>query len=199
MSNLTTSINLKDSSRHQFLIASQNYGTFYCVYGKFHLKENSSILSYVELELLNYKGTCNLGFVNHNNHNQIRVSTTTDNLGNNILFIEIPLIGFEKNTKTNITTTNIIENEEINVDNIHGVRVFRGLVKNQNKMDNIFDEEFSYRDGKTEDDRYNDDNHIPPIGLYLSMDHWINDQVDFSNKATGDHCFTSNLRVTREI
>ncbi|CAL2084177.1 conserved hypothetical protein [Tenacibaculum sp. 190524A05c] len=199
MSNLTTSINLKDSGRHQFLIASQNYGTFYCIYGKFHLKENSNILSHVELELLNYKGTCNLGFVNHNDHNQIRVSTTTDNLDKKILFIEIPLVGFENNTKTNITATNFIENEEINIDNIDGVRVFRGLVKNQNIIDKIFDEEFSYRDGKIEDDRYNDDELTPPIGLYLSMNHWINDQVDFSNKATGDHCFTSNLKVTRDI
>lgn len=56
-------LNEKYNNRRQSLYASQSYGTFYSLFGKFEVKDfstNSTKLKSLNLELINYKGLLNM-------------------------------------------------------------------------------------------------------------------------------------------
>jgi len=109
--NFTGNIFIDDSSRFQFLYASQNYGTIYAIYAKFNIEEkNEEInLKYVELILINYKGLIQMGFLDGK---KIDIKTTFDtiqpiNYSNKIKFEDnvlnkmlTPVKGFSKNNYT---------------------------------------------------------------------------------------------------
>ena len=61
---ISTNIHLCEEAneRYQLIYSSQNYGTFYSVYGKFEVKNNTLIS--IDFRLINFKGVLNLGIKN---------------------------------------------------------------------------------------------------------------------------------------
>lgn len=67
--NSTITLNSKDNERYQAIYASQSYGTFYGIYGKFTVDDvysdkesvpTSKLLKQIDLKLINYKGVLNI-------------------------------------------------------------------------------------------------------------------------------------------
>lgn len=60
---LTGYVKIKRENEYQFVYASKDYGTFYCVYARFFLDKKKEILEKIELHIENYKGLLDLGFI----------------------------------------------------------------------------------------------------------------------------------------
>ena len=58
-----TTVDLKNAGNsYHFLYASQLYGTFFSIFGKFDFDPNTLLVRSIDLQLLNYKGVVNIGF-----------------------------------------------------------------------------------------------------------------------------------------
>ncbi|MCH2033039.1 MAG: hypothetical protein MK202_05895 [Tenacibaculum sp.] len=188
--NLTSNLNLEDSTNYQLLLASQNYNTFYCIYGKLEINQKSNTLEGIDLKILNYKGAFNIGFIGDssmNNFIKVRREKTS-------LLISIPVNGFSAIQSTSTDKNNFDNNQPVDLTGITNVRVFRGLIKNDQMTDRVWDSEFRYRDGRNRRDR---SVQSLPEGLYSSIDDWKKSNFDYFNedKASGDNCFTSYLNT----
>ncbi len=185
---LTANVNLNDTNNYQLLLASQNYGTFYCIYGKLTITEGTKILEKIDLKLKNYKGTCNVGFINNDSSlNHVRVYRHEKTL-----FIEIPVMGFCNAPNSEINQTNATSGKQIDLTGVEKIFIYRGIIKNNSMVGNISDAEFIYRDGEDRRPRYQK----LPNGMYNSLDDWDLKTPFLSGaKASGGNCFTSNLEV----
>ncbi len=61
----TVSLTPDDNDRFQVVYASQRYGTFFGVFGKFKIRkeENKTLLDQIDFELINYKGPVNISLI----------------------------------------------------------------------------------------------------------------------------------------
>lgn len=61
----TVVLSPEENERFQAIYASQRYGTFYGIYGKFNIQriDDAIVLHHIDLELINYKGILNLSIV----------------------------------------------------------------------------------------------------------------------------------------
>lgn len=165
MEEYSSSIKIQDSSRMQFLYASQNYGSFYCVFSRFHIENNK--LKTIDFEIINYKGMLNMGFLgNASSDSEI----FTCKLGQTLL-IGLPLKASSGHNKTEIHSHNFCSNNEISIDDITHVFVFRGLLPMdlaREQFHNHFDNEFFYREGSEDPLPINDDRD----GYFTSLGKW---------------------------
>lgn len=217
MTNFSTSVNLNDSERSQLLLASQNYGTFYCIYGNFEVK-NNKIIS-IGFEIVNYKGLLNIGFLasdlneEEKNINKSKIYVINDG---NTLYIGVPLKAATCNTNTTVTQNNFIPKGGIDIKKIKKIVVSRGLIKNglKDQNDILFDSEFHYRDGTDtplqmiENVRLITDGElrdkIKIEGLFLSEKEWeetiSRDKSNlFFSAAASNNCRISEIEVLKEI
>lgn len=224
MGTFSASLALENDQRDQLLLASQNYGTFYCIYAQFEVEKN--ILKSINFNIINYKGLINLGFLANDepstdgfpNSNNSKIYVFDEG---ETLFIGIPVKGGTCNKETFFESKNIYGSKEIDITNITKVIVFRGLVKNGAKEQDemFFDSEFVYRDGigdnvleiveNTRQISSSDD--IPKVtikGLFLNETEWKNNtEQRISNfkenpenpfRAAGNNCRESELKVLKE-
>ncbi len=188
----------ESKNREQFLLASQSFGTFYCIYGKFDISE-TGLLSKIEFRLINYKGICNVGFFPKNSKIKLEViEVKSENLNYKRLVIKIPLIGFSGKQRAEANISNAINDHEINFNEIEEIIIFRGIIKNDFIDDNVFDSEFNYRDGEGV-------NSIKPLepqrGRFNSIEDWDNANFDSDNlaQASSINCMTSVLYKSNSI
>lgn len=155
---ISTNVYLSENSnlQYQLLYASQNYGTFYCVYGKFNVS-GPDLIS-VDLKLINFKGTINLGIVSakfeeFQEEDIPNYFNLTDNASTRIKFglFAIDIKALEENTRETISI-----NRKLNDFKDNFISVKRNLIKTGNDS-GIFDTEFYYRDGLREAYEFSDD------------------------------------------
>ncbi|WP_299684209.1 hypothetical protein [uncultured Dokdonia sp.] len=138
-SQLSGTFILNDNGRYQAIYGSQNYQTYYTIYANFTFEND--ILQTIDLELINYKGIINMGFLNPNG-GDIAV-----NLSEDVLVLDMPIKGMTGHTHTQID----VSSKNINISNINNINVFRLLhplfSHSRHMENNIFDSEFFYRNG----------------------------------------------------
>lgn len=149
----STSIVLeKEDSRYQFLIASQNYGTLYGIYGQINFKDDDTDtkIKNIDFELINYKGLFNIGFLaDKGPYNEIKSYLDKKT---KTLVLEIPVCGLSSIHTTSAEIKDLNNNNAaISVNNIKWIKVDRmlhKLVPGNANSEKVFDNEFYYKDGK---------------------------------------------------
>ena len=140
LTDLTGNIEIRDSSRYQFLYASQNYGTFYCIFAKITLKSNK-YLDTIKFKLINYKGLVNMGFFGTEGEE------ITVEINNNELQIKIIVGGLKKDNETTFTVSSGLKLDISNIKYIVFNRLLRKLHEHGCANGLVFDDEFFYRSG----------------------------------------------------
>jgi hypothetical protein len=191
----------ENTKRKQFLLASQNYGTFYAVYCKFHYLNGSSKIESVSFEIINYKGLFNIGFLDSSsNSNKIALERKGDEL-----VMGIPLCALTGIESTNLDSKDFVGGKPIETTGIKKFVIYRGLQRFNGPTllggEKFFDQEFNYRDGSnTVYARKN------PDGLWINDPNEIKTMWDlefsrsgisedfFQTVASSGNCRTSYLK-----
>lgn len=184
--NLTGYINLKDRENHQFIYASQNNGTFYCVYAKFIIEND--LLKSINFYIHNYKGLFKLKFK----------TSLVDVIGlkDEVLRIGIivqPIFGNDETSTVDLTE------KKININNIKHLYLERGYLRLDRNNDHI-DDGFTLIDGDVRDIEGLVDNHLQREEVFF--ENLLNKDIDFNNRkkifgqaAVGRNCRISLMRV----
>ena len=195
MENYSTNVKLNDNSRMQFMYASQNYETFYCIFGKFHIIENK--ISKIDFELINYKGKVNLGFLGSSSiDSEIFIKRENKNL-----LIGFPVKASTGNNKSEIKSHNFWDNKEISIVGITRIYVFRGLIcmnSDNEQFHQLFDSEFYYRDGIEEPIKISSNR----LGYFDDLFKWntylSNLELEIP-KSDNSKIYTSNLLMSQKM
>ncbi|TVZ54888.1 hypothetical protein OD91_0125 [Lutibacter sp. Hel_I_33_5] len=182
---LLGSIDLNETFHYQFMYASQNYGTFYAIYGK--ISEDKASLS---LELVNYKGPINLGFATKNSLEDKNKSK----VDGDILKIAIEVQGLSTNKSTTLKLNNVTDIS--NSDTIFIERFLHPLNKVSSPFSSmVFDSEFYYRSGENIIPNNRNKSVKELIGKFINTPL----TTDKKNKlaATGGNCKTSLLNIIK--
>ena len=139
-------LNEQNNDRYQLVYSSQLYGTFFSVYGKFTVSNNT--LKAVKLKLINYKGVLNLNLTDFVIADSFKSVEVQDLMKNNKevtldclqIGIKVKAFSEEKNMEQ---TCNIPLPEE---SGTHYLEVSRTLIE-MDPNHFVFDEEFKWRDG----------------------------------------------------
>lgn len=213
--NLIGYLNLKDSKNYQFLYASQNYNTFYGIYGKFEAEKSKEgyLINSITFLLVNYKGVINIGFqyghsveINYANENktpQIN-KIPTGNLEENI---QNEVFDTRDTNQFKINLRGLSENNYLKVNFKNGLKVkdifsIKRVLKTltTKRMANgdaydfngqVFDSEFFYRDGlgKSRANR----NRNGRERIHHDYKEEIKENV--GEKLIADDCVESNLKI----
>ena len=139
---LISSINLSNENDYQSIYASQLYGTFFAVYGKFTLQKSTDpkyyLLDTIDLLVINYKGIFNIGISDH----KFVYDQTNQEA---ILKLEVRAIYGDKTAEVKCKGAQFKKdgNSFLYVDRrVQFMHSGREAFK-----DGIFDEEFYYREG----------------------------------------------------
>jgi len=165
----------------QNIYASQNYGTFFGVFGKFKFNKTSKKIQELTLQIINYKGLINLEFVDYS---LIQYENAAED---NIIELSVSLKG---SLRTSGKEELSISQEDLNALDLNAVdyfiinkslkalngdsqeevdaRVMNGSNQSDLPLDpmsnGVFDEEFYYRNGKLIDKISMNDNRLPAGG-----------------------------------
>lgn len=188
----TGNINLHpDDKRYQFLMASQNYGTLYGVFGNFtiEIEEDKYYLTQLDLKIVNYKGLLNIGFALNKNldlafngNNEVKMDVSVQGLSN--VYMK------QADIKSRIDVTHI---KKMKFNRVLNFLVSDVLDLNES---GVFDNEFYYRDGiQTSDERKPESRKRPSQPGMVNYD---NQPVNYdSEKLISRNCHTSILYVTK--
>lgn len=134
-----------NNDRYQLIYTSQNYGTFYGVFGKFSVEAQT--LKKVDLKLINFKGEVNLGiyhaeFIGFGEEDIERLLTEgIDTVKCGIINLHVRALEVKKD----FTNINISCNLEDLKD--HYLSIRRSVVPINKECSEVFDTEYYYRDG----------------------------------------------------
>lgn len=178
-------INLHPSDkRYQFLMASQNYGTLYGVFGKFNIEKeiDTFYLTQLDLKIINYKGLLNIGFAINK-----KFDAAVD--GNNEFKMNISVQGL---TNKFMEQANIpLRIDVSSVKKMTFYKVLNYLYLDQSNLNpsGVFDDEFYYRDGiqNADESKPESNQREPQPGMVNYV----------SQKLVSRNCHTSILYVTK--
>lgn len=128
----------------QLLLASQLYDTHFSIFGSFTItktEENSCFIEGVKLQIINFKGPTQLGFV----ENQTQKLSKEDK----IIRLNLDLKAISSGNA--VSTLNLNFDNKINCSTGDGIEFIRNLLPmsttNEPIVNGVFDSEFYYRDG----------------------------------------------------
>lgn len=145
MENFTGYVNLGEPSQHQEIYSTQLYGTFFGIFAKFDCDGDKSpedyIFNDINLELINYKGICDIGIT------KAELKPIKDK-SRFILKIEVQAMNGTTNCSVNCKNIKISKNgARILMDR----RVKKIHLDESAHKDCLFDTEFFYREGIADD------------------------------------------------
>ncbi len=167
MTNLIGNVNLKNNSDYQAIYASQLYGTFFMIYANFTCgkedKGKGHLLKEIELKIINYKGLLNLGIAKSKFKPKTKRQRVRKPNGQNVVVptpfggtINVRVRVLHDSNPNDLTIKNINhycpKNSFIEV-NRSVQRINPDITKPV--TNNVFDEEFYYREGVKRDFKEN--------------------------------------------
>lgn len=171
--------NFKDKDIYQFMYASQNYGTFYAIYGL--LSEDNKSITF---KLMNYKGPINIGFIS----NTVLVDNSDIEIKNDKIILKIAL---EVKGLSKIRETTLTFNSKINFNALDEIFIERFMHKLEDATSEIFDSEYYYRSGeKNVHPLYHKKDEVTSL-----VRNFINNKLEKNKKANGGDCNTSSIKI----
>lgn len=130
-------VNEENKEKWQLVLASQFYGTFFCIYGMFIPSSDGNTLESIKFKLVNYKGIINLGILKD------PYILPKNRSGKNIIVIPI------KGMIDDIASCNISLNLPIEKTNLYFVTKLNPLRNPKSFFkSNVFDQEFYFRNSE---------------------------------------------------
>lgn len=135
-------LNLANQEDYQAIYASQLYGTFFSVFGKFTCQsvgKDEYTLDKIEFKIINYKGVINLGISNVRG-----IFDITDTNGNQFKAMNIEIQGLNGNEEFELDCSGVVlKKNELFITERTLIKMHSGTALNNG----VFDDEFYYREG----------------------------------------------------
>ncbi|KYG72785.1 hypothetical protein [Roseivirga echinicomitans] len=135
-------INLSNQEDYQAIYASQLYGTFFCVFGKFTclaIEKDEYTLDKIEFKIINYKGIINLGISDVKG-----IFDLKDGAGNIIKAINIEVRGLCEADEFQLNCSGVKLNKN---ELLIAERTVKPMHEEVALSGSVFDNEYYYREG----------------------------------------------------
>ena len=142
-----------ENNRYQAIYASQRYGTFYGLFGKFHIEKRGkkTFLHGIESKLLNYKGILNISIETDDDSVALDAKAKELNRGIPVMLLKVKVRARiqDPNYEGTLKLLNPIEIKEGTFFSVITDFIPLGGQKDipAAYVDGVFDNEFFYRDG----------------------------------------------------